>query len=131
VDANDIELRRRFAAGDRDAFAALAGPLLDTLFTLALRMTGSLNEADDVAQEALVRALQNHSAYDPQRPFRPWLLTVTANLCRDRVRSTWWLRVVELVHSPADHGRGADAALAENESDAAVRHALSTISSHY
>ncbi len=131
MDNSDDGLRRRFQAGDRLAFAALAAPHLDTLFTLALRMTGNKIEAEDLAQDALVRALQNHSAYDPTRPFRPWLLTVAANLCRDRVRSTWWQRVVELVHPPADLSHGAEDRVLDDERDACVRRALATLPTMY
>ena len=127
MDQDDEGLRRRFQLGDRLAFASLASPHLDTLFTLALRMTANRTEAEDLCQDALVRALQNHAAYDPARPFRPWLLTVAANLCRDRVRSTWWQRVVELVQPPADVGRSAESAVLDEERDACVRRALATI----
>ena len=124
-------VRIRFQAGDRDAFRELVSPHLDTVFTLCLRMTGSRADADELAQDALVRALQHHGAYDATREFRPWLLTIAANLCRDRVRGGWWrnlargLSLVSTVdHSPEDE-------LLDDEGERVVRAALATLPALY
>ena len=127
----DLELRQRFKLGDRAAYAAIVAPHLDTSYTLALRMVGNEAEAADLAQDALVRTLEQHDRYDPARPFRPWLLTVTANLCRDRLRSTWWRRVAGLIELPAAEDAPLDEQLAIEESDAGVRRALGTLPVHY
>lgn len=129
--ADDVELGQRFRAGDRAAFAQISAPHLDALYTLALRMTGNEAEATDLAQDALVRALEQRARFDATRPFRPWLLTLAANLCRDRLRSVWWRRVVALVDVPPAPIDAADDRLAEEEGDAAVRRALSTLAVHY
>lgn len=128
---DDLELGQRFKAGDRAAFAQISTPHLDALYTLALRMTGSEAEAADLAQDALVRALEQRARFDATRPFRPWLLTLAANLCRDRLRSVWWRRVVALVDAPPAPANGADDRLADEEGDAAVRRALATLAVHY
>jgi len=92
---HDIDaLRRRFHTGDPAAFEALARPHLDLLYTLCLRMVRAEAEAEDLAQETLIRALGRHRQYDPSRAFRPWLMTIATNLCRDRLRTVWWQRVV-------------------------------------
>ncbi|MBM4368502.1 MAG: RNA polymerase sigma factor [Deltaproteobacteria bacterium] len=130
-ESEDRELRRRFHDGDRHAFASLVAPHIDTLYTLCLRMTGSRVEAEDLAQDAIVRAIQQHRAYDPNRPFRPWLLTVTANLCRDRVRSTWWQRVVEMVRAPVALSADAEDMALGEEREACVRRALGTLPAMY
>lgn len=126
-----MDLRLRFKLGDRDAFAALVAPHLDTLYTLALRMTGNEAEAADLAQDALVRALEHHDRYQPDRPIRPWLLTVAANLCRDRLRSVWWRRVTGLLELPSAAEPDADALLEDSESDASIRRALGTLAVPY
>jgi RNA polymerase sigma-70 factor, ECF subfamily len=52
---------------------------------LAYRMTGSAADADDIAQEALVR-LTVSPPPDTKRPLRPWLMRVTVNLAKDALR---------------------------------------------
>ena len=54
------------------------------LHALAYRMLGSATEAEEVVQDTFVRALA--SPPDPARPIRPWLVRVTCNLARDRLR---------------------------------------------
>lgn len=39
--------------------------------------------AEDASQESLIRLLDRISAYDPERPFAPWLRTLVRNCCRD------------------------------------------------
>lgn len=55
------------------------------LWGLAYRMTGSAADADDIAQEALVR-LSVSPPRDSAQPLRPWLVRVTVNLARDALR---------------------------------------------
>jgi RNA polymerase sigma-70 factor, ECF subfamily len=57
------------------------------LFRLAYLMLGDAADAEDVAQEALIRAYRAIDRFDPQRPVKPWLLTITANLARNRGRA--------------------------------------------
>jgi len=125
------ELRRAFHSGDTDAFEALAAPHLDQLYTHCLRMTGNRADAEDLAQEALVRAMTNHHRYDPSRSFRPWLLTIGANLCRDRLRTIWWRRVDPLHPWRADDSPSPELQVARCERDAKVREALLQLKPKY
>ncbi|MBD3675319.1 MAG: RNA polymerase sigma factor [Planctomycetaceae bacterium] len=52
------------------------------MFALSYRMLGNYEDAEDVAQESLVRAIRALDRWDPTRPMKPWLLTITANRCR-------------------------------------------------
>lgn len=86
------QLRHAFRDGDLDAFEALAGPHLDTVYALCVRVIGDAARGEDAAQAALVRAMERHHRYDPARAVRPWLLRIAVNVCRDRQRSPWWRR---------------------------------------
>lgn len=55
------------------------------LRSVAFRLTGTVADADDVVQEAFVRALV-HPPADRSRPLRPWLVRVTVNVARDLLR---------------------------------------------
>jgi RNA polymerase sigma factor (sigma-70 family) len=62
----------------------------DAVYTVALRMTGHRQDAEDVAQEVFVRAHRSLAGYSPARrralKERAWLATITLNLCRNRLR---------------------------------------------
>src|SRR5205814_711301 len=71
------------------AHALAIGPLFEEhrgfLWSLCYRMTGSAADADDVVQDAFVRAMER----PPRRieePLRPWLVKVALNLARDHLR---------------------------------------------
>ncbi len=72
--------------GNRAAFGRLVQLYQTPVYNLAYRMTGDRMEAEDAAQETFLRAFQNLGRYDPQRPFRHWLLSITAHHCVDRLR---------------------------------------------
>lgn len=125
-----LDPRIAFQRGDRQAFAVLVSPHLDTVFTLCLRMIGNSVDADDVAQDALARAMEHCHRFDPSREFRPWLLTIAANLCRDRVRSGWWRGLVSRIPFLTSLERAEDV-VESAESDANLRRALATLPTHY
>lgn len=76
----------QFRDGDTDAFGKLIQAFQDRLFRLGLRLFGQRAEAEDFAQEALIRVYEKRRLYDAQRPLAPWLFTVAVNLGRERLR---------------------------------------------
>ncbi|MGE3232012.1 MAG: sigma-70 family RNA polymerase sigma factor, partial [Hyphomicrobium sp.] len=85
----DRVLLARVARQDRHAFRILVDRHLASIVTLARRMLKDEAEADDIAQEALLRLWKAGDTLDvgPQG-LRPWLRRVTSNLCLDRIRSS-------------------------------------------
>jgi RNA polymerase sigma-70 factor (ECF subfamily) len=69
-------------AGDPDAARWLVVTHQGLIHALCLRMLGHRQDAEDVTQESLVRALRGIRGFDPERPLRPWLLGIAANRCR-------------------------------------------------
>jgi RNA polymerase sigma-70 factor (ECF subfamily) len=82
------ELVRRARAGDGRAFEELVGPHWETAVRLAYLITGSRSDAEDVAQEALLKAWRALGRFRSSRPFRPWLLRIVANEARNRRRAS-------------------------------------------
>jgi RNA polymerase sigma-70 factor, ECF subfamily len=74
-------------AHDLDAaFDVLVVAHQDRLYTIALRMLGDARDAEEAAQDALVRAYRALASYDPERirelRLRGWLTTIVLNRCR-------------------------------------------------
>ena len=84
-------LRRRcsagLATGDPDAAAAFLQRFQRRVFGLAVTIVGDPRAAEDISQEAFVRAWKHAGAYDCRRgTVSTWLLTITRNLAIDAVR---------------------------------------------
>ncbi len=76
----------RAAAGDRQAQAALVNRHMPAAYALARRMLRNDAEAEDVTQEAFLRAWKALPGWEPRAKFSTWIYRVTLNLCRDRLR---------------------------------------------
>ncbi len=82
---NEAELVRRAQAGETQAFAELVMEHQHFVYNLALRSLGNAQEAEDVAQEALVRAWLALPRFRGQSRFQTWLYRIVVNLCFTRL----------------------------------------------
>lgn len=89
----DIAALRR---GDNEAVSALWRCLHGPALRLAWYWTGDRDEAEDVVQTAILKALRHLEGYDPGRDFGPWFQRILINTCRDwkraafrRLRDAW------------------------------------------
>lgn len=86
--AADLRLLQETAQGNEAAFRSLVNRHLRSLLGIGRRMLGETAEAEDVAQEALLRLWRGAGQIEVGASgLRPWLSRVTANLCLDRLRS--------------------------------------------
>ncbi|QGJ69502.1 RNA polymerase subunit sigma [Planctomycetales bacterium 10988] len=69
-------------AGEERAVRALIEEYQPMVFGLCLRMLRHRQDAEDVTQESLLRAIRALSRWDRSRPFIPWLLAIAGNRCR-------------------------------------------------
>lgn len=76
----DAELVRRTLAGDQAAFEGLVLRYHRDLLRLLRRITRSVEDAEDLTQEAFLRAYRALDRFDLARPFRPWLWTIGIRL---------------------------------------------------
>ncbi|BCB02031.1 RNA polymerase sigma factor SigW [Bacillus sp. KH172YL63] len=72
--------------GDQNAFAELVELYKDKVFQICYRMLGNRHEAEDIAQEAFIRAFVNIETFNQKRKFSTWLFRIATNLCIDRIR---------------------------------------------
>lgn len=84
---NEAELIARARQGDGAAWENLMRAHQEAAYRLAYLLLGDDSQAEDVAQEAFLRAYQALPRFDASRPFRPWLLSIAANLARNQRRA--------------------------------------------
>lgn len=72
--------------GDQSAYADIVNHYQHKLYQICYRMLGSKEEAEDITQEAFVRAYVNLHTFDQKRKFSTWLYRIGTNLCIDRIR---------------------------------------------
>jgi RNA polymerase sigma-70 factor (ECF subfamily) len=144
ADASDLEAIRAALAGEEDAFGRLVDKYRDSIFNLAYRMTGNPADAEELSQEAFLRAYTGLADFRVGARFHPWLYTITLNLCRNHLRRRSLLRWVPL-HAPAgreeeDGGAALDPpapaanpeqALLDKEVDARLQRAIDALPVKY
>jgi RNA polymerase sigma-70 factor (ECF subfamily) len=85
--ATDISgLVARAKAGDRTAFDALVETYAPRIYSIALRITGSRDEAQDCVQDAFVRAFSALRHFRGEAAFSTWLYRVAVNVANDACR---------------------------------------------
>jgi RNA polymerase sigma factor (sigma-70 family) len=83
----DFDLVERARRGDAVAFTLLVRPHEDIAFRTAYLITRDAADAQDAAQDALVKAYRALGRFRRDARFRPWLLAIVANEARNRRRS--------------------------------------------
>ena len=109
---DDVDAVSRALEGDTEAFALLVDRHAGVCLRYATRMLGSREDAEDVMQEALMRAFRALMTYDATRDFRTGLMSIVANRCRTaltvRARRERFLTTdtlaAELAPAPAENG---------------------------
>lgn len=82
----DAETLRRASAGDCQAFAAVFDTYYEFIYRVAFKHVGSKADAEDVAQETVVKLARKLGSYRFEARFSTWLYRLTANTAKD------WLR---------------------------------------
>lgn len=123
-EASDEALLALFALGDQSAARALTARMLPGVFALARRMLNDNAEAEDVAQEAMIKLWKIAPVWrEGEAKISTWLYRISANLCTDRLRKR---RTVGLdqVAEKVDESPSVEARLIENDRAAALRIAM-------
>src|SRR5215467_15524126 len=83
---SDAVAVRRTLAGERDAYRVLVERHSAYVYRLAYRMTGNPHDAEEVVQEAFLRAYQKLSQFAGQANFGTWVYRIAANYAINRLR---------------------------------------------
>lgn len=76
------ELVRRCLNGDQEALRVFIEMFQQPVFVLCYRMLHHRQDAEDVAQDSLVRAVRYLKSWDSSQPLSPWVMKIAANRCR-------------------------------------------------
>lgn len=87
TERSEAELIAAALTGDAEAFGALVERFQQPVFRHAYLLLREAEAAEDVAQEAFLRAHRNLHRFRREEPLRPWLLRITSNLALNELRS--------------------------------------------
>lgn len=119
--------------GDANAFADIVVLYQRRLFGLALMVTRDPSGAEEVAQDAFVRAFTHLDAYDRSRPFYPWLATIAVRLAQNWLVKRARLGLTQRVGAASEPGSFATSLadplteLISNEDDRALWRLVSAL----
>jgi RNA polymerase sigma-70 factor (ECF subfamily) len=94
--AKEMEWIARILRGERDLFHELIRPYERTVFLTAVSVLRDSTEAEDVAQEAMIKAYRGLGSFRGDAKFSTWLTTITLNEARSRLRKSARVRVESL-----------------------------------
>ncbi len=107
---SDEVLVRRARDGEESALSALVKRHTDAVYRVALAIAGDPDVAQDVSQDAFLKAFRGLDGFRGEAAFRTWLLTIAANAARGALRRQGRRRETDLESAPpmASEVRGPD-----------------------
>src|SRR5580704_10007689 len=105
---------RRSQQGDHEAFEALIKRYQQMIHALTFRMTGSMADAEDVAQETFIQAFRQLEGFRAEARFSSWLYRIAVNLClnlrtrrqrREKLHDDWSRHAETVADSEHKHSR--------------------------
>jgi RNA polymerase sigma-70 factor (ECF subfamily) len=93
---NDVQLMKRYAAGDEGAFQELVSQYKDSLYGFLRRFLNDRDLVDDVFQETFMQLYVSRDTFDQSKPLRPWLFTIAANKAKDALRRSQRVNAINL-----------------------------------
>ena len=126
-DASDEALLVLYANGDASAARSLTLRLTPKVFGHAYRVLGDRAEAEDVAQEALIRLWKQASDWrQGEAKVTTWLYRVVANLCTDRLRKSRGV-ALDAIPEPEDDSESPAEAMQQKSRQTALKEALADL----
>ena len=83
---NESEFIKLAQAGDRNAFESLVRQCAEQIYNLSYRLTGNSANAEDLVQDAFIKAFKNISKFREECTFSSWVYRITLNLWKNKVK---------------------------------------------
>jgi len=103
-------------AGDAQLFHELIRPYERRVYAMALSFLHNEADAEDAAQEAFLKAFRNLASFRGEAKFGTWLISITLNEARSRIRHRDAIRM-ESLDEPHEDGEPASPALLREEEE--------------
>ncbi|MFA6233489.1 MAG: sigma-70 family RNA polymerase sigma factor [Bacteroidota bacterium] len=130
----DQEIISRIAAGDQRGYSLLLERYRGKVMTLALRILGRTEEAEEAAQDAFIRAFRSIHQFEQRAQFSTWLYRIAYNVCmtqisrrRGRTESIDEIDAFEVI----DETGGSDLGMEARELQSAVSRAVEMLRPEY
>ena len=101
---DEAEMIAKILAGDSQLFHELIRPYERRIYIMALSFLHNEADAEDTAQEAFLKAFRNLSSFRGEAKFGTWLVSITLNEARSRIRGRNTMKMESLDEPPDDHG---------------------------
>jgi RNA polymerase sigma-70 factor (ECF subfamily) len=130
---SDELLLRRAQKGDTEAFEELMAAQESRMYAIALRMMGNREDAQDCAQDAMVRIYRAMGSFKGQSSLATWIYRITMNTCLDELRRRKVRKVtsldtlVEAGWSPTDKGETPEEHGLRSEKQAVLNEAIQSL----
>lgn len=83
---DESKIIEQIRAGDIDRYADLIDAYKNVVYNLSYRMTGNSSDAEDLTQQAFLKAFEALGRFDTRCRFFPWLYTIALNLVRTFIK---------------------------------------------
>jgi RNA polymerase sigma-70 factor (ECF subfamily) len=108
---DEAEMIAAILVGDSDLYHQLIQPYELSVYRMALSLVKNETEAEDVAQEAFLKAFRNLANFRGESKFSTWLISITLNEARRRLRRQSTVRMESLDEPPEEGSRVSPALL--------------------
>src|SRR5919204_2546247 len=102
MEVNDGAAVAQVQAGDRDAFRVLVERHSQTIFRVAFRMTGKEEDAEEIVQEAFLRAYRSIGRFEARANFGTWLYRIAINCALDLLEKRKHRQEQSITHEEED-----------------------------
>lgn len=104
----ELEIIRSVLDGNTAAFETLVREYEKPVYNLALRMTGSVEDAQDMTQETFIKAFRNLGSFRADSRFSAWIYRIASNVCLDFLRARSRRSALSLTVGDEDDGEELD-----------------------
>src|SRR6204780_2680312 len=101
---DEAQMIAKILAGDSQLFHELIRPYEHRVYVMALSFLHNEADAEDVAQEAFLKAYRNLASFRGEAKFGTWLVSITLNEARSRIRSRDSIKMESLDEPPDEEG---------------------------
>jgi RNA polymerase sigma-70 factor (ECF subfamily) len=108
---DEAQMIAAILAGDRELYHKLIQPYELSVYRMAMSFVKNETEAEDVAQEAFLKAFRDLASFRGESKFSTWLISITLNEARRRLRRQSTVRMESLDEPPEEGGKVSPALL--------------------